>query len=206
MSTPARQLRFSLPGQWISLDPQDEAGATHTARIAREVVGPADDAAPARRRVRSGLDDAVASARAARAHLLLLCREIAPGVPVPVSMSVHEAVDVTPAVGTSAEQVMRAFELSLPRTAEPDLGTATRMETSDSIVLRLHAVTPQVIEEDGHQVVQRRLVARYWFTVPAVKQVVLVNITTPLGDIAHTMLRFFDAIALAAKWSSADGA
>jgi hypothetical protein len=74
-------------------------------------------------------------------------------------------------VGTAAEAVMRAFELSLPHTGEPDLQTATRVDAAGSAVLRLHAVSTQLIEEDGASAEQKRLVARYWYTVPGHKQV-----------------------------------
>ena len=198
------QLRFRLPGAWISLDPRDEDKARdHIATIAREVVGPADDAAVMRRRVQSGLDEAAAAARAASAHLLLLCREIAPGVPTPVAITVHTPITITPAVGSAPEAVMRAFEMSLPHTAEPDLETATRVDAAGSAVLRLHAVSTQAIEEDGQSVVQKRLVARYWYTVPDHKQVALVHMSTPLGDIPHAMLRFFDAIVAGSSWAAA---
>ncbi|KIC59506.1 hypothetical protein [Microbacterium hominis] len=201
------QLRFRLPGEWISVDPRDEdAARDHNASIARQIVGPADDAPLLRRRIQSGLDDAAAAAREASAHLLLICREIAPGVPTPVAITVHTPITVTPAVGTAPEAVMRAFELSLPHTGEPDLETATRMDAAGSAVLRLHAVSTQMIEEDGQSAVQRRLVARYWYTVPNSKQVALVNMSTPLGDIPHAMLRFFDAIVAASSWGTADAA
>ena len=198
----APSLRFRLPGSWVALDPRDaDTTHAHSARIAREIIGPADDAAALRRRVQSGLDDASAAAREASAHLLLMCREIAPGVPTPVAISVHTPVEVTPTVGTAPEAVMRAFTASLPHTAERDLETATRTDAAGSAVLRLHSVTAQLIEEDGSTVTQNRLVARYWYTVPGRKQVALVNMTTPLGDIPHAMLRFFDAIVAASSWS-----
>ena len=76
--------------------------------------------------------DASAAAREASAHLLLMCREIAPGVPTPVAISVHTPVEVTPAVGTAPEAVMRAFTASLPHTAECDLETATRTDAAGS--------------------------------------------------------------------------
>lgn len=199
------RLLFRLPGAWISIDPRDEEAArAHSAAIAREVVGPADDAALLRRRVRRGLEDAAEAAREASAHLLLMCREIAPGVPTPVAITVHAPVTITPAVGTAGDAVMRAFEESLPHTSESDLETATRVDTAGSAVLRLHSVTPQLIEEDGESVVQNRLVARYWYTVPGVKQVVLVSMTTPLGDIPHAMLHFFDTVVHASSWGTAD--
>ncbi|EXJ53222.1 hypothetical protein AS96_00320 [Microbacterium sp. MRS-1] len=189
------------------MDPRDEdAARDHNASLAREIVGPADDAPLLRRRIQSGLDDAAAAAREASARLLLICREIAPGVPTPVAITVHTPITITPAVGTAPESVMRAFELSLPHTREPDLETATRMDAAGSAVLRLHAVSTQVIEEDGQSAVQRRLVARYWYTVPNSKQVALVNMSTPLGDIPHAMLRFFDAIVAASSWGAADAA
>lgn len=199
------QLRFRLPGEWIALDPRDEDGAReHIATIARAIVGPADDAAVLRRRVRSGLEEAAAAARAASAHLLLMCREIAPGVPTPVAITVHTPITITPAVGTAPDAVMRAFEMSLPHTDEPDLETATRVDAAGSAVLRLHAVSAQTIEEDGRTAVHKRLVARYWYTVPGRKQVALVQMSTPLGDLPHAMLRLFDAIVAGSAWADAD--
>lgn len=201
------QLRFRLPGEWISLDPRDEdAAREHSAQIAREIVGPADDAPLMRRRIQSGLDDAAATARQASAHVLLMCREIAPGVPTPVAITVHTPITITPAVGTAPDAVMRAFEMSLPHTGEPDLETAIRVDAAGSAVLRLHAVSTQVIEEDGQSTAQKRLVARYWYTVPDHKQVALVHMSTPLGDISHAMLRFFDAVVAGSSWADADAA
>lgn len=132
------QLRLRLPGEWIALDPRDEDGAReHIAIMARAIVGPADDAAELRRRVRSGLEEAAAAARAASAHLLLMCREIAPGVPTPVAITVHTPITIAPAVGTAPDAVMRAFEMSLPHTNEPDLETASRVDAASSAMLRL---------------------------------------------------------------------
>ncbi|MBF4562757.1 hypothetical protein ITJ43_11460 [Microbacterium sp. VKM Ac-2870] len=198
------QLRFRLPGEWISLDPRDEvATREHITIIAREIVGPRDDAAVLRRRVRSGLEEAAAAARAASAHLLLMCREVAPGVATPVAITVHTPITITPAVGTAPDAVMRAFEMSLPHTDEPDLGTAIRVDAAGSAVLRLHAVSTQTIEEDGQTSVHKRLVARYWYTVPGHKQVALVQMSTPLGDLPHAMLRLFDAIVAGSAWADA---
>lgn len=73
-------------------------------------------------------------------------------------------------------------------------------------MLRLHAVSTQLIQEDGASAEQKRLVARYWYAVPGHKQVALVHMSTPLGDIPHAMLRFFDAIVAASSWGAADAA
>lgn len=130
-----------------------------------------------------------------------MCREIAPGVPTPVAITVHTPITITPAVGTAPDAVMRAFELSLPHADEPDLETATRVDAAGSVVLRLHAVRDQTTEEDGQTAVHRRLVARYWYTVPGHNQVALVQMSTPLGDLPHAMLRLFDAIVAASFWA-----
>lgn len=206
-AAPAARLRFRLPGQWFALDPRDEAAARERSRdIARSVVGTADDAALTRRRVQSGLDEAAAAARAASADMLLLCREIAPGVPTPIALTVHapERVRMTPAAGTNPDRVMDVFEESLRAIGEAGLDTAVRLRIPGSTILRLHAVTPQLIEEGGERAVQNRLTARYWYTEPGEKSLVLVNLTTPLGDIPHAMLRFFDSIVEASSWASAE--
>ncbi|WP_239640085.1 hypothetical protein [Microbacterium sp. B24] len=91
------QLRFRLPGEWIAVDPRDEQAAReHSAVIARELVGAADDAVLTRRRVQRGFDEAAAAAREASAHLLLMCREIAPRIPTPVTITVHTPITITP--------------------------------------------------------------------------------------------------------------
>ncbi|MFT4233803.1 MAG: hypothetical protein QM607_02170, partial [Microbacterium sp.] len=157
----------------------------------------------ARRRVEAPLEEAAAAARDADADILLLCREVATDVPTPVALTVHSPrrVRMTPAVGTDPDRVMAVFEASLAEIGEPDLETATRLSMPGSAVLRLHAVTPQLIDEGGEQVLQNRLVARYWYTVPGEKNLVLVSLTTPLGDIPHAMLRFFDSIVEASSWA-----
>lgn len=203
----APRLRFQLPGQWFALDPRDEGAVRRRTReIARSVIGTADDAAATRRRVEAGLEDAATTARAASAELLLLCREIAPGVPTPIALTVHspERVRMTPAAGTDPERVMDVFEESLRAIGDPDAATATRLRVPGTAVLRLHAVTPQLIEEGGERAVQNRLTARYWYTVPGEKRLTLVSLTTPLGDIPHAMLRFFDSIVEASSWAPAD--
>ncbi|WP_288785694.1 hypothetical protein [uncultured Microbacterium sp.] len=207
MTKTTANLRFRLPGQWYRIDPNADDEALVHARIdeiVRDAVGVADDAAVIRRRMRDGLRDAATAARAASAEVLLLCREVAPGVPTPISLSVHAPITITPSIGTSAEQVMRAFELSLPHTSEPDLDSAQRIELADALVLRQHVITPQQIEEGGESIVQNRLDARYWYTVPDAKQVTLVHMTSPLGEIPHAMLRFFDAIVAASSWAVAE--
>ena len=54
---------------------------------------------------------------------------------------------------------------------------------------------PGMIEvEAGQEFTQRRLVAQYWSPRPDSKHLVLAVLSTPLGDIPHTLLSYFDAI------------
>lgn len=198
-------LKFRLPGTWYAIDPRDDAAARRAVEeISRAVAGQADDAAIARGRVRAALQDAVVAAQRAGAQALFLCREVAPGMPTPAALTVHvpEGMSMSPAIGDGADAVMAALEESFRLLAVPGLDTAHRLEIPGSLIVRLHTVTEQTIEQGGETAVQRRLDARYWCTMPGSKQVLLVDLSTPLGDIPGVMLGFFDAIIGAAYFDT----
>ena len=101
---------------------------------------------------------------------------------------------MSPAIGTSPDRVLAVLEESLP-TIAPDLApTAVRRPFTDGEVVRVHRVDEVIEVEAGQEFTQRRLVAQYWYPRPDSKHLVLAVLSTPLGDIPHTLLSYFDDI------------
>lgn len=195
------QLMLRLPGQWVSLDPREGANAdAQLKRVARELVGAADEAAEARRQVREHFAGVLSAARDAQAQRVFLCHEIS-GLPVPVAITIHtpNGLRMTPTVGTRPDAVITTLLESFTELELEGIEDATRLEVEGSAILRVvHRLVDVATADDGQELTFRRLRADYWYAVPGTKQIVLASMTTQLGEIANVMLQFFDAIATAA--------
>lgn len=193
----APELAFRLIGTWWPVDLEsDEAGSASASAVARGTLGTRDQEATARRRLRDDLVVAARTAREARARLMLLQTELAPGEPMSATLTLYDddRVRMSPAIGTSPDRVLAVLEESLP-TIAPDLApTAVRRPFTDGEVVRVHGVDEVIEVEAGQEFTQRRLVAQYWYPRPDSKHLVLAVLSTPLGDIPHTLLSYFDAI------------
>lgn len=193
----APKLAFRLIGTWWPVDLEsDEAASASASAVARGTLGTRDQEATARRRLRDDLVVAARTAREARARLMLLQTELAPGEPMSATLTLYDddRVRMSPAIGTSPDRVLAVLEESLP-TIAPDLApTAVRRPFTDGEVVRVHRVDEVIEVEAGQEFTQRRLVAQYWYPRPDSKHLVLAVLSTPLGDIPHTLLSYFDAI------------
>ena len=193
----APELGFRLIGTWWPVDLEsDEAASASASVVARGTLGTRDQEATARRRLRDDLVVAARTAREARARLMLLQTELAPGEPMSATLTLYDddRVRMSPAIGTSPDRVLAVLEESLP-TIAPDLApTAVRRPFTDGEVVRVHRVDEVIEVEAGQEFTQRRLVAQYWYPRPDSKHLVLAVLSTPLGDIPHTLLSYFDAI------------
>ncbi|WP_448233352.1 hypothetical protein [Microbacterium lacticum] len=193
----APELAFRLIGTWWPVDLEsDEAGSASASAVARGTLGTRDQEATARRRLRDDLVVAARTAREARARLMLLQTELAPGEPMSATLTLYDddRVRMSPAIGTSPDRVLAVLEESLP-TIAPDLApTAVRRPFTDGEVVRVHRVDEVIEVEAGQEFTQRRLVAQYWYPRPDSKHLVLAVLSTPLGDIPHTLLSYFDDI------------
>lgn len=193
----APELAFRLIGTWWPVDLEsDEAASASASAVARGTLGTRDQEATARRRLRDDLVVAARTAREARARLMLLQTELAPGEPMSATLTLYDddRVRMSPAIGTSPDRVLAVLEESLP-TIAPDLApTAVRRPFTDGEVVRVHRVDEVIEVEAGQEFTQRRLVAQYWYPRPDSKHLVLAVLSTPLGDIPHTLLSYFDDI------------
>ena len=193
----APELAFRLIGTWWPVDLEsDEAASASASVVARGTLGTRDQEATARRRLRDDLVVAARTAREARARLMLLQTELAPGEPMSATLTLYDddRVRMSPAIGTSPDRVLAVLEESLP-TIAPDLApTAVRRPFTDGEVVRVHRVDEVIEVEAGQEFTQRRLVVQYWYPRPDSKHLVLAVLSTPLGDIPHTLLSYFDAI------------
>lgn len=199
----APRLTFQLPGRWLAVDPRDQAGAYAQVDAAvRELVGVADDAATARRRLRDQLRRAVDAARDASAHGMFLCLELVPGHATPASLTVHSpaGMRMSPAVGTSADAVLGVLRESFRALEVDGIDSARRLDGPRAKMLRIDRLHEETVGEDGVTAVATRLEAEYWYAVPGSKHVVLASFATPLGEISDAMLNLFDSIALAASF------
>lgn len=193
----APELVFRLIGTWWRVDlSSDDAARASAADIARGTLGTADQHATARRRLRDDLVAAAAAAREARARLLLLQTELSPGSPMSATLTLYddERMRMSPAIGTAPDRVLALLEESLPTIAPDLVTTAVRRPFAGGEVVRVHRIDETVAVDSGEEFTQRRLVAQYWYPQPGSKHLLLVVLSTPLGDIAHTLLSYFDAI------------
>ncbi|MEE2814604.1 MAG: hypothetical protein VYC96_02915 [Actinomycetota bacterium] len=201
MSAP--ELRFRLPGRWYAVDLSSAAAATASIRrIAKESVGPADDRAPERARVRQQLQDAVAAGSRGDIRAVMFSTEIALGAPLPVTLLVFEPTDLrmSPAIGTAPEAVLAVMAEGL-KELDPAAHTSMAEVRGPGVpALRTHR-TESVAdgsEADG----TLRLIADYWIPVPGTKQMLLARFSTPLGELENMMCALFDEFVAAAYFTS----
>jgi len=200
------RLAFALPGTWLAIDPRDEEASFDRVDAAvRDVVGVADDAAAARRRLRDQLRTVVGSARASGAQGVFLCLEVAPGVRLPATLTVHapSAMSMTPAIGTASAAVLDTLHRGLQTLEVAGIDTAVRVPAPDGGALRIHRHVAETVEGAPVETPVQRLEVDYWFAVPGSKRVVLASFAAPLGHLHDAMLNLFDSIAAAARFESA---
>lgn len=192
MTTP--DLHFRLPGTWHRIDLR--GGTTSEASIksvVRSAIGAADDRARLRAELRRDLAAAVEAAREAEAKSMMFSTEIAPGSPLPVTLLVcaPSRLRMSPSIGTGSDKVLGVLTEGLSR--QRDVATSlVRREAAGGPAVRTHRVEPiQPVEETGGAL---RLTADYWVPVPRSKQVVMVRLATPMGEIENIMLSLFDAL------------
>lgn len=196
MSAP--RLHFRLPGKWHRVDLS--GGSASEASIKQAVaatLGRADARAKMRAQLRQELRTAVESARQAEAMTMMFSTEISPGTPLPVSLVVYApaGLRMSPALGTDPEKVLAVASEGLKRTDPVRAASLHRLAGAGGPVDRTHSVeriAPSELIPDTAGAT--RLVADYWVPVPGTKQVAMVRLSTPMGELENTMLSYFDVL------------
>lgn len=191
MSVP--ELRFRLPGRWFSVDLSSAAAtAASIRRIAKESVGPADDRAVERARVRQQLEDAVAAGARGDVRAIMFSTEIAVGTPLPVTLLVFEPADLrmSPAIGTAPQSVLAVMAEGL-RELDP-VAHASMVEVRGPGVPALRTHRVEAVADGSEADGSTRLIADYWIPVPGTKQMLLARFSTPLGELENMMCALFD--------------
>ncbi len=197
-----RGLRFRLPGRWFSVDLSGE-DATNSSikRIARDAVGLADDRAVERAMVRRQLQEAVAAGAQGDVRAIMFSTEIAPGTPLPVTLLVFEPADLrmSPAIGTAPQTVLKVMAEGLKETDPAAFASMTEVRGPGVPALRTHRV--ELVDDGGQSDGVMRLIADYWIPVPDTKRMLMVRLSTPLGELENVMCALFDEFIAVAYFS-----
>jgi len=203
------ELKFRLIGDWHPvLLPQVETRDLIAAYV-NGLVGRRDEDANARALLTRELRAVTDSAAQGEVTAMFLMTALT-GVPMPVALTVISRSDLrmAPAFGTAPQKVIEILHESFRQLSRPGVEDAVVLSIPEAEVLRLHTTTevdvefseeeraaadPTVLAEVD-QLRNRALTAEYWYTVPGTKNVLLVNLSTPMADIPHIMLDFFDSI------------
>ncbi|WP_217181714.1 hypothetical protein [Streptomyces sp. AC495_CC817] len=188
-----RRLRFRLPGRWFSVDLSSaEATTASIRRIAADAVGPTDQRATERAKVRRQLQEAVAAGAQGDVRALMFSTEIAPGTPLPVTLLVFEPADLrmSPAVGTAPDRVLKVMAEGLKQLDPVAHASVVEVRGPGVPALRTHRV--ELVDDGTESDGILRLIADYWIPVPETKRVLMVRFSTPLGELENVMCALFD--------------
>ena len=191
MSGPS--LRFRLPGRWFSVDLSAEAATKSSIqRIARDAIGPADDRAVERAKVRRQLEEAVAAGAGGDVRAIMFSTEIATGTPLPVTLLVFEPAKLrmSPAVGTAPQAVLKVMAEGLKQLDPEAHASMVEVRGPGVSALRTHRV--ELVEDGSEENGILRLIADYWIPIPETKRLLMVRFFTPLGELENVMTALFD--------------
>ena len=166
-------------------------------------MGKADEHAQLRKGLRERLADGIEAAKEGSAQSLFVCREIAPGVPTPVVMTVYAptALRMSPAVGTAPEVVMAAYKEARIQLYGETSEDWAELAIPDAQILRTVRGGDIALHPQAPEATIPNLQVDYWYTTPGSKHLVLVNFFTPLADIRNVMLEFFDSVVRASRFA-----
>ena len=201
MSTP--RLAFRLPGAWEQFSPDESKKLeTHVRTYVESRLGTSDEHAQLRILLRRQLQAGLKAANEAEAESMFICSEIAPGIPVPVAMTVYSPNDLkmSPSVGTSPERVMDVFKRGRAESLKETEDDWAEFAIPRARILRTIREETTPIIPEIEDVTTPNLLVDYWYTVPDTKKIIVVGFSSPLADVRNVMIEFFDSIVRASRF------
>ena len=193
----ALQFTFALPGDWWTIRVDENAERSIKAYVERQ-VGRDDRLAAHRAELRQHLSEALGQARSGGAIAMYLALELAPGVPLPVTLTTyrppvppHLTMEVGPMPASDS------FAAWLERSS-PESEVGSWSDESVGVVReRKFAI---MTGEDGDQVENLR--ADYWVFVAGSLQPFLMAFSSPViwAEELEPLAGLFDAIVETVSW------
>lgn len=205
MSVAFPAVDFMLPGRWWRFPLGTEQEMRRSARaMAVQALGRADHLAQLRSELCAQVVQAARSAKAARGTEFYFGLEIAPGMPLPMSLTVYwPDVPVPPSRHAGHRLAAESLAASL---AGMGRGEVSVLDSEDFGVVRVVGGQPPTgspAEGDGAELERlraSRLDVAYWILNPASPRTLLLSFSTSLGDFQDAVLELGDAIVATVMW------
>lgn len=189
---------FMLPGRWWRLPLSSPTELRRAARaLAIETVGRADDLTRLRAELVSGLSTSAETARRAGASDFYVGRELAPGVPLPMSLAVYwPDVPDLPSRHAGSRAAAEGLATAL---AHADSGAVDVVEHADFGVVR-SIRTAELLDDQGGAAT--RLDVSYWVTTSHSDRTLLLAFSTALLEHREAVVEVGDAIVGTLDWQA----
>lgn len=200
--TSSRGLKLLLPGSWWTIpleNPEDTKASIH--RLVAKVSGRADELATLRADLRRRFTSAAQTAREGSASEFYISLEIAPGVPLPASLSVLWPEVYLPSSIEGGDALLAEVRAYVGESGAEGTASIEDVVLDDTVGLRRTSLTVgPALPDDPDSPEVTTLEADYWIVVPGTLQLVVLSFASTLGEIDAALLILFDAIVATAKW------
>jgi hypothetical protein len=178
---------FVLPGQWwhVRLD-TDESIRNAASALAFDVFGRSDERAALRRGLVQSVTDGAAAARRVGGTDFYLALELAPGVRVPVSLTIAWPDEIS--VPDASEASARTLLASLPDRGDDD--GAVELSTGWAVRTMRHEVSGPA--ESG---IQERYTATHWILGTGIPTPLVMTMSVPVAELGDGLKALASAVA-----------
>lgn len=193
-------IEFALPGSWKFVAIADEAAAKRTiATIAEQTVGRADERAKLRAEVRAQFTNAADRARKAGGEAMWICDEVAPGIPLPASITLYRPALGIRSTESGDDRIAALHELLGPAT---DGVTEADLVAAGQPAVRWAEITsgPASDEPDAPNI--ETVQSTYWVLQPDSQQVLLLVFACGMPTLKDQLVELFDLIVTTMKSSA----
>lgn len=192
-------LTFALPGQWWRIPVQDpEAAARSIRAFVSHTVGKSDEHAQLRADVRRQLTTSTDEARSAQGREVYLTGEIAPGVPLSITLTTYRPELPTQfSASLGVDMTAESFASRLrSRAADADVEVWVEGDVAVVRDFRSQLAT----DEEGNE--ERTLRLDYWLLHAGTTESPLLSFTTPVlwDEATDAVVELIDAIISTVDW------